>query len=173
MADQLCFPFASDAFVRPQRRVLWRQELARLAQTHADERARDAQRQAEAIMRLEGQLADLCSRIAEIERGLGLSGINRQPGPPCALLPRTVARRAAVALTRAGADDAETVRTMLLADLRELFAAEPSGVLFTKEILGALAKRDDRPWPKWKAGKPITNRQLAALLKPLEIARQL
>ncbi|MGH7038370.1 MAG: DUF3631 domain-containing protein [Stellaceae bacterium] len=80
------------------------------------------------------------------------------------------ARRAAVALTLAGTDDAETTRTMLLRDLRELFEAEPSGVLFTSEILAALHKRDDRPWPEYRHGKQITARQLAALLAPLEIA---
>jgi hypothetical protein len=80
------------------------------------------------------------------------------------------ARRAAVALTAAGADDAETKRTMLLADLREQFDAEPSGVLFTREILDALHGRDDRPWPEYgRTGKPITGRQVAALLKPFEI----
>jgi hypothetical protein len=59
---------------------------------------------------------------------------------------------------------------LLLGDLRELFEAEPSGVLFTKAILAALHKRDDRPWPEYgKAGKPITGRQVATLLKPLDI----
>jgi hypothetical protein len=59
---------------------------------------------------------------------------------------------------------------MLLADLRELFIAEPSGLLFTREITAALHKREDRPWSEWaKAGKPITGRQVAALLKPFGI----
>jgi putative DNA primase/helicase len=42
-------------------------------------------------------------------------------------------------------------------------------VLFTSEILAALAQRDDRPWPEYRSGKPITARQLAALLRPLGI----
>lgn len=81
-----------------------------------------------------------------------------------------LARRAAVSLTREGADDVDTVRTMLLADLRELFAVEPSSILFSREILPALAKREDRPWPEYRHGKPITEHQLAALLKPLKIS---
>lgn len=95
------------------------------------------------------------------------------------------ARKAAVALTLAGAEDAETMRTMLLRDLRAMFEAVPADpnadppviaraareVLFTSEILDDLHKRDDRPWPEWgKASKPITSRQLAALLKPLKIS---
>ena len=80
------------------------------------------------------------------------------------------AREAAAALTRKGADDNESTRVLLLADLRELFATEPSGTLFTKEILDALHKRDDRLWPEYgRASKPISGRQVADLLKPLGI----
>jgi putative DNA primase/helicase len=79
------------------------------------------------------------------------------------------ARTAITSLAAGGAEDAESARVLLLADLRELFAGEPSGVLFTKEILAALAKDENRPWPEWKNGKPITDRQLAALLKPFEV----
>ena len=75
----------------------------------------------------------------------------------------------AVTLTRGSAEDDDTTRTMLLADLRELFNREPSGVLFTREILAALHKDETRPWPEWKNGKPMTDRQLAALLKDLGI----
>jgi uncharacterized protein DUF3631 len=80
------------------------------------------------------------------------------------------ARRAAVTLTRDGADDAESMRTMLLADLRELFAREPSGVLYTTEILVALEERVERPWPEYRRGRPITARQVAALLRPVGIS---
>ena len=81
------------------------------------------------------------------------------------------ARQVAIELSRG--DGTETIRELLLADLREMFEAEPaksSGVLFTREILFALHQRDDRPWSEYgKAGKPITSRQLAALLKPLKV----
>jgi hypothetical protein len=59
---------------------------------------------------------------------------------------------------------------LLLADLRELFTAEASGVLFTSEILPRLHARDDRPWPEYRGGRPITARQIAAQLRPLGIA---
>jgi putative DNA primase/helicase len=81
------------------------------------------------------------------------------------------AREAAAALTRDGTDDNESTRVLLLGDFHDLFEAEPSGILFTREILDALHKRDDRPWPEYgRAGKPITGRQIAALLKPLGIS---
>ena len=78
------------------------------------------------------------------------------------------ARKTALELS-GGNEGTETTREMLLGDLRELFEAEKTGVLFSREILAALAKREDRPWSEWKAGKPITGRQLAALMKPLGI----
>ena len=79
------------------------------------------------------------------------------------------ARDAALALTQSTEDTAST-RVLLLADLRDLFNAEKSGVLFTTEILNALHKRDDRPWPEFgKKQAPITGRQVASLLKPFGI----
>jgi hypothetical protein len=75
-----------------------------------------------------------------------------------------------VTLARDGAEESESVRTLLLADLRELFTAEPSAVLFIKEILAALHTRDDRHWSEYgKAAKPITGPGVAALLRPLGI----
>jgi hypothetical protein len=72
-------------------------------------------------------------------------------------------------------DDAETTGIQLLTDLRELFDpaddpdAEPKDVLFTTEIVAALAQREDCRWPEYKAGKPITGRQVAAILKGFKI----
>jgi putative DNA primase/helicase len=78
------------------------------------------------------------------------------------------ARRAAIELSADG-EDAMSAGVLLLADLRELFVSQPSGALFTREILKALHADETRPWPEWKNGKPITERQLAALVKPYKI----
>jgi putative DNA primase/helicase len=78
------------------------------------------------------------------------------------------ARWAAVELIGDGEDTA-SAKVLLLADLRELFTHEPSAVLFTREILDILHKDETRPWPEWKNGRPITDRQLAALLKEHKI----
>jgi hypothetical protein len=83
------------------------------------------------------------------------------------------ARRAARELT--GDQDTQTVREMLLSDLRELFDPEKpddkkkTEVLFTKDILAELHRDETRPWPEWRNGKPITDRQLAAQLKAFGI----
>jgi Protein of unknown function (DUF3631) len=80
------------------------------------------------------------------------------------------ARQAAKLLSDAGFDDAESKREMLLADLKALFDRErPTDALFTDQILAALGVMEQRPWPEYRSGKPITSHQLAALLKPLKV----
>ena len=76
-----------------------------------------------------------------------------------------------VAEAAAAQDKDELAWTMLLADLRDLFDREPSGILFTTtQILPALTKMEDRPWPEWRKEKPLTGTQLAALLKPFGVS---
>lgn len=77
------------------------------------------------------------------------------------------AEQAAIALSVRD-EDSDSVRTMLLADIRELYSKEGTGRLTTQQILLYLNDKDDRPWPEWK-GKPITARQLARLLEPFKI----
>jgi putative DNA primase/helicase len=105
------------------------------------------------------------------------------------------AREAAVALTHADADDQSTMGILLLADLKEeifpktkepdeekpaaaaagLFSKPkepdaPNRQLRTKTILKALHDLPERPWVAWgKHERPITDRQLAGLLKPFGI----
>jgi putative DNA primase/helicase len=76
----------------------------------------------------------------------------------------TRARRAAEALS-AGRSES-TAAIMLLEDLRALFYARHAERLSSSEIVEALGKLEDRPWPEWgRAQKPITTRQLARLLE--------
>jgi putative DNA primase/helicase len=92
------------------------------------------------------------------------------------------ARDAALAL--ASIEDSESTRELLLRDLKALFNPVPEDltadppiigregrdVLFTAEILDALAQMVERPWPEFgKARKPITAHQVAALLHPLAV----
>ena len=79
-----------------------------------------------------------------------------------------LAREAARLLTGRDADS-QTEGIMLLEDLRRLFSERDTDRLLTTEILEALAQREDRPWIEWKAGKPITARQMAKLLEPFKI----
>jgi putative DNA primase/helicase len=77
------------------------------------------------------------------------------------------AREAALTLT-GSADDEGDVRILLLADLRELFASRAVERLTSAEIVEQLQSLEERPWAEWK-GKPITQPQLARLLRAFEI----
>jgi hypothetical protein len=78
------------------------------------------------------------------------------------------ARKAAVVLSgRAGDGDAPGV--MLLEDVQALFSARSAERLPSAEIVEELVGMEDRPWPEWRRGQPLTVRQLARLLRPFEI----
>jgi hypothetical protein len=82
------------------------------------------------------------------------------------------ARDAARALS--GTDDDETDAIVLLADLKAIFASERQGdptceTMTSSSIAAKLAQMEDRKWPDFRAGKPITPQDLATLLKPFGI----
>lgn len=78
------------------------------------------------------------------------------------------ARLVAVAISDRG-DDAETTKIKLLSDIRQIFDAEGESKLPSKHLAERLADMEDRPWPEWKSGKPISAPQVARLLKPFGI----
>jgi putative DNA primase/helicase len=56
-------------------------------------------------------------------------------------------------------DEAESLRVMLLADIRQVLTAEK---IFSRDLRDLLADMDERPWPEvCRGGKPITERWLA------------
>ena len=60
-------------------------------------------------------------------------------------------------------------REMLLADLYAIFeAAGWPETIPSATIVDRLVAMESRPWPEWKRGKPLTVRQLAALLRPFD-----
>jgi hypothetical protein len=79
------------------------------------------------------------------------------------------ARRAAVELTGDG-DDQGSVRVALLTDIRGAFAAKGVDRLSSDELATHLGTLDDRPWPEYRSGRPITKAQIARLLKPLRVS---
>jgi len=82
------------------------------------------------------------------------------------------ARRAMTAQAIAEVDD-DGRDILVLRDIRDLFDKTGKDRLFTKEILDWLHQLDERPWGDYPSkrgpAKPITDRQLSALLKPHEI----
>ena len=70
---------------------------------------------------------------------------------------------------RASDGAAGETEVMLLADIRALFTSLGATRLGTDRILKELGEMDERPWPEWKAGKPITAVQLSRALRPFSI----
>jgi hypothetical protein len=98
------------------------------------------------------------------------------------------ARAAAKALCQVDAEeDVEAdIKTVLLADVRDIFARLPKDAaaheagrvgrpdvgprIFTKQLLNELIGLEERPWGAWgRAKKPLTDSGLAALLRPYGI----
>jgi putative DNA primase/helicase len=81
------------------------------------------------------------------------------------------ARKAAALLTRDGAEDGETVRTILLADIRAAFMTLSTDRIASEHLVAYLVGLDERPWCEYgRNDKPITKAQVARLLKPLRIS---
>ena len=78
-----------------------------------------------------------------------------------------LAREAAVALS--GADDDETQSILLLRDLQKLFTRYDDENLSSAFIAERLATMEDRPWPAFAYGKPITPHGIARLLKDFNV----
>jgi hypothetical protein len=74
------------------------------------------------------------------------------------------AREAATALSGETQTDADSTRALLLEDIQTLFKERAVDRLKSADITGYLGNLEHRPWPEWKAGKPMTQAQLARQL---------
>ncbi len=72
-----------------------------------------------------------------------------------------------VSISPTGEDD--SIKVVLLNDIKEIFAKEPVEKMFSEDLVSALIDLDDRPWSEWKRGKSLTTNSLARLLKPFKI----
>jgi hypothetical protein len=79
----------------------------------------------------------------------------------------TAVRAAAEKISEA--NDDQSIRTQLLADIQTIFQQRGVDRLSSQELVTALTNLEDRPWPEWKNGKAITATALARLLAPLAI----
>ncbi|MGC1890623.1 MAG: DUF3631 domain-containing protein, partial [Stellaceae bacterium] len=79
------------------------------------------------------------------------------------------ARKAAGELSADG-DDQGSIRADLLADIRAAFAARSVDRIASEDLVAYLASLDDRLWPEYRGGKPITKTQVARLLAPLHVS---
>jgi putative DNA primase/helicase len=78
-------------------------------------------------------------------------------------LDRAVESALTLASQEVGQEDSAAV--LLLQDLEALFKQEDEKVLGSSFILNALHKMEDRTWPEFRRGEPITAQQMASVLK--------
>tara|TARA_A100001037_G_scaffold303097_1_gene336241 strand:- start:241 stop:1740 length:1500 start_codon:yes stop_codon:yes gene_type:complete len=74
------------------------------------------------------------------------------------------AREVAGILSKDKEAEESSLRVQLLTDLRTLFADKNKDRLLSEDICTELAEIDERPWPEFSKGKPITTRGLAKQL---------
>jgi hypothetical protein len=65
--------------------------------------------------------------------------------------------------------DAQSIRALLLSDIRDIFEAKLTNRIPSTELAIALAAIEGRPWAEWKAGKPMTATALARQLAHFKI----
>lgn len=81
------------------------------------------------------------------------------------------ARRALLTLFRGRAAEGSTMEagSLLLGDIKALFAEIGAEQMPSAEIAEKLGKMEERPWPEWRRGMPITAPQLANQLRPFGV----
>ena len=73
-------------------------------------------------------------------------------------------------MTAKAEGDDQSLKKMLLEDIRSVFVAEAVDKLPSAELVEALLAMKDHPWPELgRAAKPITQNKLAGLLKDFGI----
>jgi putative DNA primase/helicase len=78
-------------------------------------------------------------------------------------------RRGAIAIAKAlDANDA-SVSVRLLADIKAILEEQRTDRIASARLVGLLGIMEDRPWPEWKGGKPLTQNGLARLLRSFGI----
>jgi putative DNA primase/helicase len=75
-----------------------------------------------------------------------------------------VRARLAVQMGSTTAGDEQSVRVLMLSDVRAIFDERRHERLPSAELIEALVAIEGRPWAEWKGGKPITANGLAGLL---------
>jgi len=70
-------------------------------------------------------------------------------------------RARAAALAACGREEEQSLGTLLLGDIRDVFAEREIDRLASAELVEALAAMPERPWPECRNGKPINQNWLA------------
>jgi len=79
------------------------------------------------------------------------------------------AREAACLLSGDG-HESSSINVELLADIKAAFGDKEA--MSSADLVAALVADPERPWAEWRRGRPLTQRQLARLLKPFCVIPQ-
>ena len=60
--------------------------------------------------------------------------------------------------------DSDAAGVMLLKDIKAMFEKRSADQLPSQNMVDALIQVEESPWPEYRRGKPITPRQMSALL---------
>jgi putative DNA primase/helicase len=80
------------------------------------------------------------------------------------------ARKAAASLSKVA--EVASTGTRLLADIKAAFDEAGVDRISSAELVATLSANTESPWAEWKGGKPITQAQLARVLKPFSIGSE-
>ncbi|MGH8396839.1 MAG: DUF3631 domain-containing protein [Gammaproteobacteria bacterium] len=103
------------------------------------------------------------NRVADVWRPLFAIAEVAGEGWPA----RVAASFAALALSDA---DSEPVSVQLLADVAQVMDKSSAAAMSSHDIVEGLVQLEERPWPTWNKGRPISPRQLARMLRSFRIA---
>lgn len=78
-------------------------------------------------------------------------------------------RHIAEKMMNGSGEEGNSIKTELLADIRALFIDLLDERIPSESLVTRLGQMDERPWSEYRDGKPITQIQLAKLLKPFGI----
>lgn len=79
------------------------------------------------------------------------------------------ARDAALSLHGEGQESEFSDPLQLLIDIREMFSSEEANRVSSADLLNYLHGLEERPWSCFSYGRPITQRQLAKMLRPFGV----
>ncbi len=82
------------------------------------------------------------------------------------------ARTIAQQLSTGDPGEDSSAGTQLLADIRSIFAERNIDRIRSPELCEVLGRMEERPWPEWRNGRPITPRAVARLLAGFSIKKQ-
>ena len=79
------------------------------------------------------------------------------------------AREAALEISGTNENEDSEIRILLLEDIHNYFDENLTDIATSEDLEKYLTGMEDRPWPEYRKGKPITKNGIARLLKPFEI----